>query len=79
MRLMARDGLAMAAGGMLVGFAAAAMTVRGLRSMLFGVPPGDPITFAATALVVGAIALIASSAPARRVLHSDPTDALRSD
>jgi putative ABC transport system permease protein len=79
MRLMARDGLAMAAGGMLVGFAAAAMTVRGLRSMLFGVPPGDPITFAATALMVGAIALIASSAPARRVLRSDPTDALRSD
>jgi putative ABC transport system permease protein len=79
MRLMTRSGLAMTAAGTLVGFAAAAMTVRGLRSMLYGVPPGDPITFAATAVVVGAIALIASLAPARHVLRSDPADALRND
>ncbi|HZS57633.1 MAG TPA: ADOP family duplicated permease [Gemmatimonadaceae bacterium] len=79
MRLMARGGLTMAAAGMLVGFAAAALTVRALKGMLYGVPPEDPITFAATALIVSAIALIASSAPARRILRSDPADVLRSD
>jgi putative ABC transport system permease protein len=79
MRLMARSGLAMTAGGVLVGIAAAALTVRGLRSILYAVPAEDPITFIATALLVGAIALIASSAPARRVLRADPANTLRSE
>jgi putative ABC transport system permease protein len=79
MRLMARSGLAMAAGGMLVGFAAAAITVRGLRSMLYGVSPGDPITFAATAAAVAAVAVLASSVPAWRALQMDPAEVLRAD
>jgi ABC-type lipoprotein release transport system permease subunit len=47
--------------------------------MLYGVTPGDPVTLGMIALLVGAIALLASYVPTRRALRIDPTEALRAE
>ncbi len=44
-----------------------------------GVTPTDPLTFAAVFALVGATALVAAYAPARRVAHIDPVRILRQD
>jgi putative ABC transport system permease protein len=72
-------GLRLASGGVIIGAAVAAMTTRALGSMLYGISPDDPLTFVAIALLVAAIALLASYLPARRALRIAPTDALRAD
>ncbi|MDQ3997962.1 MAG: FtsX-like permease family protein, partial [Gemmatimonadota bacterium] len=77
--LVVGSGLRLAAGGVLLGAAAAAGSTRVLASMLYAVSPADPVTFAVIALVVAAIALLASYVPARRASRIDPTEALRAD
>jgi predicted permease len=74
----ARGGRA-AAVGLAFGLGAALLSARLLASLLFGVSPADPLTFAAVALVLAAITLAASYAPARRAARVDPNEALRSD
>jgi len=49
------------------------------RSLLVGVEPTDPVTFAAGTLVLVAAALLASYLPARRAAAVDPIVALRQD
>lgn len=78
-RLVLRDGLRLAVAGSVIGAAVALAALRVLRSMLYGVSPADPLTFAAVALLVTAIALVASYIPARRALRIDPAEALRAD
>jgi ABC-type antimicrobial peptide transport system permease subunit len=72
-------GLRLAAAGIVIGVAAAAAATRLLESLLYGVTPADPVTFATIASVVAAIALAASYVPARRAVRVDPTQALRAD
>jgi putative ABC transport system permease protein len=48
-----------------------------MASLLFGVSPVDPATFASVAVTLAAIALVASYLPARRASGLDPTEALR--
>lgn len=63
--------------GCLVGIAAALAATQVLASLLYGVEPTDPATFAAiVALLAGAV-LVASWIPARRAARIDPTEALR--
>ena len=50
-----------------------------MATMLIGVKPTDPPTFAAMALVFVAIAAAASWLPARRAAGLDPTQALREE
>jgi putative ABC transport system permease protein len=69
----------LAAAGAILGLLAAVAITRMLRSMLYGVGAADPLTFAAVALLVTAIALVASYVPARRALRVDPAEALRAD
>jgi len=48
-----------------------------MRSMLFGIVPGDSLSFAGALLGVTLVALAASAIPARRAASVDPIDALR--
>jgi ABC-type antimicrobial peptide transport system permease subunit len=45
--------------------------------MLYGVPPGDPVTFLLAALVLIAVAAVASALPGIRAAHMDPVKILR--
>jgi predicted permease len=77
--LVLRDGAVLTVAGLAIGLGAAAAFTRLLRSLLFGVTPVDPLTFAAVAvcLVVGAVA--AARAPALRASHVGPLVVLRSE
>ena len=48
-------------------------------SMLFEVKPGDPMTYAGVALMIGLLSLAASFVPALRATKVDPLIALRQD
>ena len=61
----------------LAGVGGALAATRLLRSVLFGVSPGDPWTFAAVSLLLLFVAGLASWLPARRATRVDPTEALR--
>ncbi|HEU4631509.1 MAG TPA: ADOP family duplicated permease [Gemmatimonadaceae bacterium] len=50
---------------------------RWVEPLLFGVSPRDPLTYAAVAVVLLAVALLAGLAPARRAVRVDPSEALR--
>lgn len=78
-RRVVAGGLRLVALGIACGTAAAFATTRTLGSMLYGVGAADPLTFAAIAILVGLIALLASYVPARRALRIDPAETLRAD
>jgi predicted permease len=63
--------------GVGVGLAAAFGLTRLMSAMLFGVAPADPLTFGAVALVLAAVALVASLVPVLRATRVDPLEALR--
>jgi putative ABC transport system permease protein len=50
---------------------------RLMQKLLFGVEPSDPLTFAAVALLLGAVAACAAAVPALRATRVDPAIALR--
>lgn len=78
-RLVVGAGLRLTALGVAIGLAGALGSTRLLSGMLYGVGPVDPLSFGATALLVVAISLGASYAPARRAVRIDPVAALRAD
>ena len=75
---MSSEAAALAA-GIAGGLVLSALAVRVLGSFLFGVSPLDTTTFFAAAITLGAIGLLASYLPARRIADSDPTEVLRAD
>ncbi len=77
LRLVLRRGLLMAIAGVAVGLAAALAATRSMTTVLYGVTPTDPLTFAAVAALIVAVALAASFVPARRAANVDPICALR--
>jgi putative ABC transport system permease protein len=79
LRLVMRQGLVLAAAGLVIGLAASLAATRLLTKMLFEVKPADPLTYVAVALLLGAVALLATYIPARRALKVDPLIALRQD
>ena len=76
--LILGQGLRMAIAGVAVGVLLAFSLTRFMSSQLFGVSDHDPLTFAAVALVLIGVALIACWLPARRAMRIDPVVALRS-
>ena len=77
LRLVLRQALVLAGAGIVLGFAGATAVTRLLTSMLFGVKPTDPATYAAVIGIVLVAALLASYIPARRAMRVDPMVALR--
>jgi predicted permease len=77
LRLVIGQSGRLAAIGVAVGVVAAFGLTRVLKEMLFGVTVSDTLTFAAAVLVLGAIAVGASLAPALRAARLDPANALR--
>jgi predicted permease len=75
--LMLGRGARLAALGVALGLAGAMTLTRLLAGMLFGVTATDPLTYAALALLVVLVAMVASYVPARRAARVDPLTALR--
>jgi ABC-type antimicrobial peptide transport system permease subunit len=73
------EGLSLAALGAGAGLALAFAGSRLLSSLLFGIVPADPVTFAAAPLVLAAVACLASLVPALRATRVDPMTALRAE
>jgi putative ABC transport system permease protein len=63
--------------GVFLGLVGSFILMRFLQSMLFEVGAADPLTFAAGALLLFAVALLAAYLPARRATKVDPMVALR--
>jgi putative ABC transport system permease protein len=79
LRLVARQGMAPVAVGLLVGVAAAAAATRVLDGIVYGVSTYDPLTFVTVVALLGAVGLAASWLPARRAARVDPIIALRAE
>jgi predicted permease len=77
LRLILRQGVALAAGGMALGFLGSLAGTRLMTSVLFEVQPADPIIYAAVGILLGVVVLAASFIPARRAARLDPLIALR--
>lgn len=78
-RMVLKQALLLALGGVGIGLAAAAVSTRLMASLLYGVSPMDPLTFSGVALALCAVALLASWIPARRAASVDPLEALRAE
>ena len=79
LRLVLGGGLKLTAIGVVIGVAASALLARSLATLLFGVPPLDPVTFVVAPLVLSVVALIACLVPSLRALRADPVAALRAE
>ena len=75
--LVIAQGMKLALAGMAIGILAALTLTRVIRSLLYGVTPTDPATFALVSVLLLAIALLACWLPARRAARVDPMEALR--
>ncbi|HUO32046.1 MAG TPA: ABC transporter permease [Bryobacteraceae bacterium] len=78
-RMFVRYGLSLCAMGITIGIGAAAALTHLMKSLLFGVAPMDPVTFAAVPATLLAATLAASYLPARRVSAVDPVKCMKAE
>jgi ABC-type antimicrobial peptide transport system permease subunit len=76
--MIVRQGVLLAGLGIVLGGTAAFWATRALRSLLFAVPLADVPTYTSAALLLGAVALVASLLPARRAARVEPNRSLMS-
>jgi predicted permease len=78
-RMFVRSALALSGIGVAIGLAAAVALMRLMKSLLFGISPLDPLTYAAVPVVLVTAAVLASYWPARRASAVDPVEALKAE
>jgi predicted permease len=78
-RMFVRQGLVLTAIGVAAGLLGAIALTRWMASLLFGVGPLDPATYAASFVVILAAAALASFLPARRAATVDPVETLKAE
>jgi putative ABC transport system permease protein len=79
LRLMLANGLSMTALGAVAGVVGAALLAGSLESLLYGVKPIDPVTFASVVALLLVTSLVACLIPASRATRIAPTVALRNE
>jgi putative ABC transport system permease protein len=79
LRMVIGGGMKLALVGVAIGIAAALGVSRLVATMLFGVTPFDPTSYAATASVLLGVCVVACYVPARRAMGVDPLVALRQE
>ena len=79
LRLVVRQGMAPVVLGLVIGIVAALALGRLLSTQLYQVSPHSPALLAITALILGAVALLACFLPARRATFVNPIEALRAE
>ena len=79
LRQFVGEGVRLAAVGVVIGLAIAAALTRVIGRFLYGITPTDALTFAICAVLLSAVAAVASLIPARRAANVDPMVALRTD
>jgi putative ABC transport system permease protein len=79
LRLVVREGMIVAAAGIVMGVLIAVAMGRALSALVFGISVWDPMTYAGVLIVLAAVSLIACLVPAFRASRVDPMAALRLD
>ncbi|MEI9972260.1 MAG: FtsX-like permease family protein [Ignavibacteriota bacterium] len=77
LRLMINSSMLWVLVGLIAGVAGSAALTRWIAGLLYDVQPLDPVVLGGVALLLGAVALLASYLPARRAARIDPLVALR--
>jgi predicted permease len=77
--MFVRSALRLTGVGVVIGVIAATGLMRFMKSLLFGISPMDPFTYAAIPLILISAAALASYLPARRAASVDPVEALRAE
>jgi putative ABC transport system permease protein len=77
MALVLREGTIQALTGLAIGLSGGVLLMRTFHTMLFGVAPADPLTLSAVAAVLLTTAIAACIVPARKAMHVDPVNAVR--
>jgi len=78
-RMIVSEATRMAIIGVVPGLLGAYAAARGMSAVLFGIPPADPLTFAATAALCLTTAIAGALAPALRAARVNPISALRAE
>lgn len=79
LKLVLRQGLGMASIGIVIGLLGAFALGQLISSLLYGISPIDPLTFAGVTLIFLLCALLASYSPARKAARTEPTITLRAE
>ena len=79
MRQVLREGAIQALIGLTIGLVASLALMQGLRTILFGIEPTDPLTLIAVGVSLMLVALVAVAVPALRAMRIDPVTALRGE
>lgn len=78
LRLVMKEGLALTAGGVLLGVIGALAVSRALQSLIYGISAVDPVSYAVAIPVIALAAIFGCWRPAQRAASANPVDALRS-
>jgi putative ABC transport system permease protein len=78
-RMVMREAVILLGVGLVVGGALAVAAASTVRSLLFGLQPGDPATLVTAAVLLATVAMVASYVPALRASRLEPTEALREE